>query len=95
MPRARRSRGTNGDLGGAGHSPHDGAILCLMSSTENPKIANIPEQIVDKFLEQLGTEKTPPEIIARLKRTLVEDADFSEAGLRAALTGTPKEHDQG
>jgi hypothetical protein len=65
-----------------------------MSSAETgSEVAGIPRQIIEKFLAELTSEKVSPEIVARLKKTLVEQGDISEAALKAALTARTDVHD--
>ena len=53
----------------------------------------IPQQIVEKFLAKLTDEKVSPEVVARLRKTLVERGDLSEAALKAVLMAGDDVHD--
>jgi len=65
----------------------------MSSAKPSPEAAGIPQQIIDKFLDQLIAEKVSPDIVARLKKTLLEEGDISEAALKAALTASNDVHD--
>jgi hypothetical protein len=58
--------------------------------TKSPEIgatADIPGQVFEKFLEALGGTDVSPELIARLRKTLLEDQTFSDPALKAAVLG--------
>jgi hypothetical protein len=65
----------------------------MSSGEKDPDSAGIPQQIIAKFLDQLTAEKVSPTIVARLKKTLLEDGDISEEALKAALTAKDDVHD--
>jgi hypothetical protein len=58
--------------------------------TTSPTIeatADIPGQVFEKFLEALGGTDVSPELIARLRKTLLEDNTFTERALKTAVLG--------
>lgn len=67
----------------------------MNSGGANAEGTGIPQQIIEKFLARLTAEKVSPDVVARLKKTLLDDGDISEAALKAALTPSGDSHDQG
>lgn len=65
----------------------------MSSAKTSPEAAGISQQIIEKFLDQLAAEKVSPDAVARLKKTLLEEGDISEAALKAALTASNDVHD--
>jgi hypothetical protein len=58
--------------------------------TESPEIVasgDIPGQVFDKFLEALRCADVSPELIARLRKALLEDKTFTDRTLKAAVLG--------
>jgi hypothetical protein len=56
----------------------------MTENTDN-KIISVPQQIFDQFLKELETQKVSEEIIARLRKTLVENGQISVEALKIAL----------
>jgi hypothetical protein len=59
-------------------------------TTTAPEIgatADIPRQVFEKFLEALGDSDVSPKLIARLRKTLLEDQTFTDPALKAAVLG--------
>ncbi|MDD4995072.1 MAG: hypothetical protein PHW53_01215 [Patescibacteria group bacterium] len=56
----------------------------MANQTDN-KIMSVPEQIFDQFLTELGEQKIPEEVIARLRKTLVDNGQISVDALKQAL----------
>ena len=54
------------------------------TSSANPA-PGVPKQVFEKFLATLSAAGQPPEVVARLRKTLVEDGSFGDRALRAAL----------
>ncbi|MCK4303515.1 MAG: hypothetical protein KAY24_04690 [Candidatus Eisenbacteria sp.] len=55
-----------------------------------PKVEGIPEvpaQVFEGFLQALGATAVSAEMIARLRKTLLEDQTFTERALKAAVLG--------
>lgn len=49
------------------------------------KIPSVPQQVFEQFLKELGTQKVPKEVIARLRKNLVENEQISVEALRESL----------
>lgn len=56
----------------------------MPDETDN-KIISVPQQVFDQFLKELETKKAPEEVVARLRKTLVENEQISIEALKAAL----------
>jgi hypothetical protein len=65
----------------------------MHSSKANPEAAEIPQEIIGKFLDQLTAEKISPDIVSRLRKTMLEEGDISETAIRVALTAGNEPHD--
>jgi len=63
----------------------------MSNAKTGQETTGIPEQIIENFLSQLNTEKVSPHIVARLKKTILEENDTSEAAIKAALTANNEE----
>jgi len=48
---------------------------------------NIPDQVFKTFLESIEGAGVPIELVARLRKTLLEDHVFSDAALKSAVLG--------
>jgi hypothetical protein len=48
-------------------------------------ISDIPKQVVGKFLEELGAAGVPGDVVARLKKTLLDDGALTEPAVRRAI----------
>ena len=58
-----------------------------MSNPQNSSGSiGIPEQIIEKFIEQLTAQKFPDDLIAQLRDTLLKKKDMSETAIRAVLS---------
>jgi len=44
----------------------------MTNTKAGPDAAGIPQQIIEQFLTQLTAEKISPDIVARLKKTLLD-----------------------
>ncbi len=51
---------------------------------QNP-VNGVPKQAFEQFLEALKNKGVSSEVIERLRKTLVERGDVSEAAIKAAL----------
>ncbi len=60
------------------------ALIYMTENTDN-KIVSVPQQIFDQFLKELETQKAPEEVIARLRKTLIENEQISVEALKIAL----------
>ena len=56
----------------------------MTKKTDN-KILSVPQQVFDQFLKELETQKVPEELVARLRKTLVDNDQISVEALKAAL----------
>lgn len=59
--------------------------LQVMADPATKMKADVPTQIFEEFCAELTAGGFPPELIARLQKTLIGDCKFSEAALRAAI----------
>lgn len=59
----------------------------MNKSPKRDVTADIPGQVFEKFLEALGGTDVSPELIARLRKALLEDKTFTERALKAAVLG--------
>lgn len=48
-------------------------------------VTGVPKQAFEQFLETLKNKGVSPEIVERLRKTLVEHGDVSEVAVKAAL----------
>jgi hypothetical protein len=48
---------------------------------------DIPARVFEKYLQALVETEAPPEVIARLRATLLEDKSFTERALKNAVFG--------
>lgn len=46
---------------------------------------DVPTQVFEKFLEALKEAGASPELVARLRKTLLEDKKFTERALKEAV----------
>lgn len=48
---------------------------------------DVPGQVFETFLEALGGTGVSAELVARLRRALLEDQTFTDSALKAAVLG--------
>jgi hypothetical protein len=48
-------------------------------------VREIPNHILEKFLEELGKEAESAKVVEHLRKVLLEDKNLNEASIRAAL----------
>jgi tripartite-type tricarboxylate transporter receptor subunit TctC len=48
---------------------------------------DVPAQVFEKFLQALENTSASAELVARLRKALVEDRTFTERALKAAVLG--------
>jgi len=66
-----------------------------MNSPQHPgSTAGIPSQVFEAFLEAVIAANGNAEMVARLKKTLLETRDFSEVALESAIFGEEASDDQ-
>ena len=59
----------------------------MLGPTPAPKATDVPAQVFEQFLADLMAAEIPAEVVARLRKTLLEDQLFSDAALKQALFG--------
>ena len=63
------------------------SILPIMTSVDAKKPSDdIPTALFQRFIAELGKTDVPGEVVAALKKALLEDKTFTDAALRAAVT---------
>jgi len=55
------------------------------------KTLSVPQQVFEQFLKELGAQKVPEEVIARLRKTLVDNEQISIESLRKSLFSNDSE----
>jgi hypothetical protein len=48
---------------------------------------DVPTQVFESFLQALSSSGMSTELVARLRKTLLEDKAFTESALKAAVLG--------
>lgn len=59
----------------------------MATPAPNQAATDIPAQVFEKFLGTLAAADTPPDVVARLRKALLEDKSFTERALREAVFG--------
>jgi len=59
----------------------------MSAPTPAPKATDVPAQVFERFLADLTAAEMPAEVVARLRKTLIDDSNFSETALRQAIFG--------
>ena len=59
----------------------------MATSDSNKPAVDIPTRVFEKFLQALADGKASPEVISRLRATLLENKSFTERALREAIFG--------
>jgi hypothetical protein len=59
----------------------------MATSASNKAAVDIPTRVFEEFLQALVDAKAPPEMISRLRETLLENKTFTERSLRDAVFG--------
>jgi hypothetical protein len=59
----------------------------MITSPTKDGIVDVPAQVFENFLEALRDAGASPELIARLRKALLEDKIFAEHALKAAVFG--------
>jgi hypothetical protein len=57
------------------------------STPKSTATADVPTQVFEKFLDAVTAAGGAPEMVGRLRKTLLEDHDFTEDGLESAIFG--------
>ncbi len=56
-----------------------------MAKRTRRAIPEVPKAVFEQFLGELGKDPALADVVARLKPVLLEEEDFAEATIRAAL----------
>jgi len=59
----------------------------LTTSSEQKGISDVPTQIFIDFIKSLEESGAAPELIIRLRKALLEDKNYSQRILKAAVLG--------
>lgn len=51
------------------------------------KATDVPARVFEQFLAELAKAEVPAEVVARLRKTLMEDRLFTDAALKQAIFG--------
>jgi hypothetical protein len=54
------------------------------AKNETP-VTGVPKQVFEKFLNELEGKKVTADVVARLKKTLIDHGDISETAIKTAL----------
>lgn len=54
---------------------------------KSPAASDVPTQVFESFIESLEKKNLPVETIGRIKKTLLEDRQFTDAALKSAVLG--------
>ncbi len=57
----------------------------MSASPATGGVPEVPAQVFEKFLEALTVADVPAEVVARLRKTLLDDKIFTDRALRAAV----------
>jgi hypothetical protein len=63
-----------------------------MDKRARKPIPEVPRAVFEKFLGELGKDAAMSDVVGRLKSVLLEEEEFTEAAIRAALL--PGDDDQ-
>lgn len=59
----------------------------LTTSSKMDGTPDVPVQVFEKFLQALGGAGASAELVARLRKALLEDRTFTERALKSAVLG--------
>ena len=59
----------------------------MTTLSTNGKGRDVPAQIFEEFLKALEADGASPELITRLRKTLLENKTFTDRALKAAVFG--------
>lgn len=59
----------------------------MTTSSRMEGTSDVPAQVFEKFLQALGGAGASAELVARLRKALLEDRTFTERALRSAVLG--------
>jgi hypothetical protein len=59
----------------------------MTTSSTSEGAPDVPAQVFEKFIQTLGEAGASEELVARLRKTLLEDKTFTERALKHAVLG--------
>ncbi len=59
----------------------------MTTSSKMQGTPDVPAQVFEKFLQALGDAGASAELVARLRKALLEDGTFTERALKSAVVG--------
>lgn len=59
----------------------------MTTSSKIEGTPDVPAQVFEKFLQALGEASVSAELVARLRKTLLEERTFTERALQVAVLG--------
>ena len=59
----------------------------MTTSPANEGPSEVPTQVFEKFLQVLGEANMSAELVAQLRKVLLEERTFTERALKAAVLG--------
>lgn len=59
----------------------------MITSPTKEGTPNIPAQVFEKFLQALGGVGASAELVARLRKTLLDERTFTDRALKVAVLG--------
>lgn len=59
----------------------------MITSPKKEERPDVPNQVFEKFLQVLGEAGASTELVARLRKTLLDDRVFTERALKDAVLG--------
>ena len=57
----------------------------MPTESQTDSLKDVPVQIFQKFIQALSDKDLPPELVSRLRKTLIEDEIFTDAALSEAV----------
>jgi hypothetical protein len=63
----------------------NGGVSMTQDRGPNTGTADVPTQVFEKYLQALSAAELPPHVIARLRKTLLLDKNFTERALKEAI----------
>jgi len=60
--------------------------MSMNEDINNGNLSGIPRKIIEDFLAKLAVDKLPSNVIAKLKTSILDKGDISEASIKAALS---------
>lgn len=57
----------------------------MTTENQTDNLIDVPAQIFKKFLIEMGEQDIPTDLVNRMRRTLLEDKNFTDAALNDAV----------